>query len=86
MISKARLHQRVADENNQIKGKLGILLYGFRRSKAAMDELSLQLERKCSQGIVVGDWESKVGIRERVENLKGWFGTLSDFWSFNSPD
>ncbi|KAK4352695.1 hypothetical protein RND71_028213 [Anisodus tanguticus] len=70
MISLSRLQQRVANEINQN----GVLLYEFKRSRNVMDELRGELEERCE--FTTLDWEKESGIRERVENLKGYFGVL----------
>ncbi|KAL3638765.1 hypothetical protein CASFOL_016672 [Castilleja foliolosa] len=74
MISTARLQQRVDSEIGRAMARPGVLLYEFRKSKADMEELRCELERRCSQGGM--DWECEVGIRERVENLRGFFAIL----------
>lgn len=65
MISTARLQQRIGEDITRIGGGgLGVLMYEFRRSRSAMEELSRELEE--------GGVEEE-GIRERAEDLKGCF-------------
>lgn len=72
MISTARLQQRVAAEISQIAGRPGILLYEFRRTKAVMDELKAELDRRYSPAAAAAEWEPPA----EVENLKACLGGL----------
>ncbi|XP_061339545.1 uncharacterized protein LOC133286178 isoform X2 [Gastrolobium bilobum] len=67
MVSAARLQQRVAAEMSGAPP--GMLLYEFRRSRVAMEELRGELETEV--GVGVG-----VGVRERVESLSVCIGVL----------
>ncbi|KAL5562833.1 hypothetical protein UlMin_032580 [Ulmus minor] len=73
MVSMARLRQRVGNEIEHIDGKQGILLFEFRESKSAMEELKLELERMVECELEDGD-----EIQFRVENLKSGFGLLKN--------
>ncbi|XP_010539615.1 PREDICTED: uncharacterized protein LOC104813637 [Tarenaya hassleriana] len=64
-----RVQQRVAGEAGMRKG---ILLYEYRRSKAAMEELKAEVERRSNGGAAA----EERGLSERVENVKGQFGNL----------
>ncbi|ESQ34591.1 hypothetical protein EUTSA_v10010029mg [Eutrema salsugineum] len=72
-----RLQQRVAAEVGRMGVRKGILMHEYRRSKAALEELKAELERRFYGG---GGGDSEVEeereLRERVENLKGYFGNL----------
>ncbi|CAH8258502.1 unnamed protein product [Arabidopsis lyrata] len=70
-----RLKQRVAAEMERIGMRKGMMMYEYRRSKTAMEELKAELERRCCGG--GGEEEAaEKGLRERVENLKGSVGNL----------
>ncbi|KAF2544705.1 hypothetical protein F2Q70_00020326 [Brassica cretica] len=72
-----RLQQRVAAEVGRTGMRKGILMHEYRRSKAALEELKAELERRGGGG--GGESEEEEGereFRERVENLKGYFGNL----------
>lgn len=74
MVSTARLRQRVAAELNRIDGQPGILLYEFRKAKAATEELKMELERAMEyEG---GGGRGEAEIQDKVESLKSWFGVL----------
>jgi hypothetical protein len=70
-----RLKQRVAAEMERIGVRKGMMMYEYRRSKTAMEELKVELERRCCGG---GGEEEAVekGLRERIENLTGSVGSL----------
>ncbi|CAA7013373.1 unnamed protein product [Microthlaspi erraticum] len=73
-----RLKQRVAVEMERTEMKRGIMLYEYRRSKTAMEELKAELERRwCGGG--GGEEEAAAaekGLRERVESVKVNVGSL----------
>lgn len=73
-----RLKQRVAVEMERTEMKKGIMLYEYRRSKTAMEELKAELERRwCGGG--GGEEEAAAaekGLRERVESVKVSVGNL----------
>ncbi|XP_072965167.1 uncharacterized protein [Typha angustifolia] len=74
MVSMARLQQRVVAEMEAVDGRPGIMMYEFRRAKAAAEELKEELDRVAGMGCESDGMGG--GLRERVEVLKGWFGTL----------
>ncbi|CAH2067767.1 unnamed protein product [Thlaspi arvense] len=73
-----RLKQRVAAEMERTGMKKGVMMYEFRRSKNAMEELKAELERRwCGGG---GEGEEAAAaekvLRERVESVKVNIGNL----------
>ncbi|CAN7034754.1 hypothetical protein IGI04_032164 [Brassica rapa subsp. trilocularis] len=73
-----RLQQRVAAEVGRMGVRKGMLMHEYRRSKAALEELKAELERRFCGGGGGGESEEEGEreLRERVENLKGCFGNL----------
>ncbi|CAH8332817.1 unnamed protein product [Eruca vesicaria subsp. sativa] len=69
-----RLQQRVAAEVGRAGMRKGILMHEYRRSKAALEELKAELERRGGGG--ESEEEGERELRERVENMKGYFGNL----------
>ncbi|CAN8234089.1 unnamed protein product [Cochlearia groenlandica] len=63
----ARLRQRVA-----VEMKKGIMMYEYRRSKTAMEELKAEHERRWCSGGGGGEEETAAekGLRERVESVR----------------
>ncbi|KAJ4869088.1 Uncharacterized protein Rs2_39300 [Raphanus sativus] len=71
----ARLKQRVAAEMERTGVKKGVMMYEYRRSKTAVEELKTELERRWCGGGGEEEEEEK-GLRERVESLKVSVGSL----------
>ncbi|CAN6804428.1 unnamed protein product [Brassica oleracea] len=71
-----RLQQRVAAEVGRMGVRKGMLMHEYRRSKAALEELKAELERRFCGGGGESEEEGERELRERVENLKGCFGNL----------
>ncbi|THU54270.1 hypothetical protein C4D60_Mb10t23270 [Musa balbisiana] len=74
MVSMASLQQRVVGEVEGLDGRSGILMLEFRQARAATEELRDELETagamRCGPEIAGGS------LKEKVEELKGWFGML----------
>ncbi|XP_047322298.1 uncharacterized protein LOC124926163 [Impatiens glandulifera] len=70
MISTARLQRRVAAEIGMIDGRPGLVMFEFRRSKEAMEEMKEEMERRGSSSHESIDWEREVGVRESVERFR----------------
>ncbi|KAL3814495.1 hypothetical protein ACJIZ3_015763 [Penstemon smallii] len=69
MVSTATLHQRVVNSINHLEMQPGILVYELKRTKFAMDELKMEIERAM-------EYESEIDVYDKVENLKSCFGVL----------
>ncbi|KAF8103564.1 hypothetical protein N665_0188s0493 [Sinapis alba] len=75
-----RLKQRVAAEMERTGMKKGVMMYEYRRSKTAVEELKTELERRwCGGGgreEEEEEEEAEKGLRERVEDVKVSVGSL----------
>ncbi|PON52581.1 BPS1-like protein [Parasponia andersonii] len=76
MVSISRVRKRFGNVMEQIIGgpQPGIILYEFRESKSAMEELKLELERSVEFELF-GDGDDH-DIQERIDKLKRGFGLL----------
>ncbi|XP_020243205.1 uncharacterized protein LOC109821430 [Asparagus officinalis] len=66
--------ERVVGGTKGMNGRPGVLMYEYQTVKAATEELRQELE-KMNRGTRC-DMDEFGRIRERVESLKGWFGSL----------
>ncbi|KAJ0241481.1 BPS1-like protein [Hirschfeldia incana] len=73
-----RLKQRVAAEMERTGVKKGVMMYEYRRSKTAVEELKTELERRWCGGGGREEEEEEAGrgLRERVEEVKVSVGSL----------
>ncbi|CAH8354730.1 unnamed protein product [Eruca vesicaria subsp. sativa] len=72
-----RLKQRVAAEMERTGVKKGVMMYEYRRSKTAVEELKTELERRwCGGGRVEEEEAAERGLRERVESVRVSVGSL----------
>lgn len=78
MISTARLQQKLAEEMGRMGGRPGAMVQELRRSKAGLEEVRGELERRYMAAAAAAvEWPAaEGGLRERVENLKGNLGLL----------
>ncbi|XP_010538968.1 PREDICTED: uncharacterized protein LOC104813135 [Tarenaya hassleriana] len=70
-----RLQQRMTAEMGRGEASAGILMYEYRRSQAAVEELRAEAEaERRSSG---GEAAAEKWWRERVEGVKGWLRVVS---------
>lgn len=76
-VSVARLRQRLHGEVEGLGGRPGILMHEFRAARASAEELREEMEKGETEGREPEDTAGRgSGLREKVEGLKGWLGTL----------
>ncbi|KAJ8467343.1 hypothetical protein OPV22_029895 [Ensete ventricosum] len=76
-VTVARLRQRLHGEVEGLGGRPGILMPEFRAAMASAEELREEMEKGETEGREPeGTAGRGSGLREKVEGLKGWLGTL----------